>query len=141
MVSIFPPCKSTTLYPRVNLISQEKLIMNNVNNPTGVGAAGFSNTTTPEAPRNAPEGTCFGGRKVVISDDNSTFSTGNRFNSVATVYCPGADGKLEIKVTIQARDQITSAKFLGDGTKLELTIRNGDVLTFNEDADGDWIRA
>ena len=115
--------------------------MNNVNNPTGAGAAGFSNTPTPEASRNTPEGTCFDGRKVVISDNNSTFSTGNRFQSVATVYCPGADGKLEKKVTIQARDQITSAKFLGDGTKLELIVRNGDVLIFNENADGDWIRA
>ena len=115
--------------------------MNNVNNPTGVGAAGFSNTTTPEAPRNAPEGTCFGGRKVVISDDNSTFSSaGNRFKSVATVYCPGADGKLEKNVTIRAADQITSAKFLDEGSKLELTIRDGSVLTFIEDSHGYFIR-
>ena len=114
--------------------------MNNVNNPTGVGAAGFSNTTTPEAPRNAPEGICFGGKKVVISDDDSRLQGSDRFiNAVATVYCPGADGKLEKNVTIQAADQIASAKFLDDGTKLELTIRNGSVLTFIEDSHGHFI--
>ena len=113
--------------------------MNNVNNPTGVGAAGFSNTTTPEASRNAPEGTCFGGRKVVISDDNSTFRPGNRIKSVATVYCPGAHGGLETNVIIRARDQITSAKFIGDGTKLELTLRDGKVLTYIEGPHGRFI--
>ena len=114
--------------------------MNNVNNPTGVGAAGFSNTTTPEAPRNAPEGICFGGRKVVISDDDSRIQGSDRFiNALATVYCLRADGELENKVVIQARDQITSAKFLDDGTKLKLTIRDGSALTFIEDSHGHFI--
>ena len=114
--------------------------MNNVNNPTGVGAAGFSNKTTPEAPRNAPEGHCFGGKKVVISDDDSRIQGSDRFiNAVATVYCPRADGELEKKVTIQSADQITSAKFLDEGIKLELTIRDGSALTFIENSHGHFI--
>ena len=107
--------------------------MNNVNNPTGAGAAGFPNTPTPEAPRNTPEGTCFGGRKVVINVGYPDYGRS------ATVYGLKPNGLWESKLKVVTADMITSAKFLDDGTKLELTIRNGDVLTFNESDYGDWI--
>lgn len=107
--------------------------MNNVNNLTGVGAAGFSNTPTQEAPRNAPEGTCFGGRKVVINVGDPDFGRS------ATVYGLKPNGLWEWKLKVSTPDRITSAKLTDDGTKLELNTRNGSELTYIQDSHGHWL--
>ena len=107
--------------------------MNNVNNPTGAGAAGFPNTPTPEAPRNTPEGTCFGGRKVVINVGYPDLGRS------ATVYGQRPNGLWEKKLNIILADKITSAKLIGDGTKLELTTRIGMEFTYIQDSYGHWL--
>ena len=108
--------------------------MNNVNNPTGAGAAGFPNTPTPEAPRNAPEGARFGGRRVVINVGHPDFGRS------ATVLGLRPNGLWEKKLKITTPDKITSAKLIGDGTKLELTTRNGTELTYIQDSHGHWFQ-
>ncbi len=108
--------------------------MNNVNNPTGAGAAGFSNTTAPEAPRNAPEGTCFGGRKVVINVGDPDFGRS------ATVYGLKPNGLWEWKLKVTTPNKITSAKLVGDGNTLELTTCSGTELTYIQDSHGSWFQ-
>ena len=108
--------------------------MNNVNNPTGAGAAGFPNTPTPEASRNAPEGTCFGGRKVVINVGDPDLGRS------ATVYDLKPNGLWQWKLKVTTPDRITSAKLVGDGTTLELTTRGGQELIYIQDSHGTWLQ-